>query len=108
MIVRLRRRAVAMLGSPVRQEKRSMVSASFDFTPLLAPSLPAPADKWTGFPKYNFIGGNNDADHVPVDGLIAAVTPALQPGGGNLAGDGTQSGPPRICPLSGISCRKAQ
>jgi hypothetical protein len=55
-----------------------MASASFDFTPLLAPSLPAPAVKWVGFPKYNFIGGNNDADQVPVDGLIAAATAVLK------------------------------
>src|SRR5207245_3316565 len=99
MIVRLRRRAVAMLGSPVRQEKRSMVSASFDFTPLLAPSLPAPADKWTGFPKYNFIGGNNDADHVPVDGLIAAATTVLKREGGTLASYGLESGPLGYRPL---------
>src|SRR2546429_4298857 len=108
MIVRLRRRAVAMLGSPVRQEKRSMVSASFDFTPLLAPSLPAPADKWTGFPKYNFIGGNNDADHVPVDGLIAAGTPLLKRGGATPARYGLKSGPPRYRPLRGFLGHKLQ
>ena len=70
-----------------------MVSASFDFTPLLAPSLPAPADKWTGFPKYNFTGGNNDADHVPVDGLIAAATTVLKREGTTLASYGLSSGP---------------
>ena len=50
-----------------------MSSATFDFAPLLPPGLPAPAAKWTGLAKYNFIGGNNDADQVPVEGLIAAV-----------------------------------
>src|SRR5258708_4693384 len=54
-----------------------MASESFDFAPLLAPALPPPAAKWTGFPKYNFTGGNNDADHVPVDRLIAAATAVL-------------------------------
>ena len=44
-----------------------MSSAPFDFAPVLAPGLPPPAAKWTGLPKYNFIGGNNDADQVPVD-----------------------------------------
>jgi 2-aminoadipate transaminase len=52
-----------------------MASKSFDFAPLLAPSLPPPAAKWTGFLKYNFTGGNNDAEHVPVDRLIAAAWP---------------------------------
>ena len=32
----------------------------FDFAPLLAPGLPPPAAKWTGFAKYNFVGGHND------------------------------------------------
>src|SRR6266496_1913902 len=54
-----------------------MASEPFDFAPLLAPSLPAPAAKWTGFAKYDFTGGNNDADHVPVDRLIAAATAVL-------------------------------
>jgi 2-aminoadipate transaminase len=37
-----------------------------------------------GLAKYNFTGGNNDADEVPLDGLIAAATPSL-------AARGTQS-----------------
>src|SRR6516165_7812118 len=45
----------------------------FDFTPLLAAGLPAPAVRWNGFPKYNFVGGHNDAAHVPVDELVAAA-----------------------------------
>ena len=35
------------------------------------------AVRWTGFAKYNFTGGNNDADQVPVDELIAAATASL-------------------------------
>jgi 2-aminoadipate transaminase len=34
------------------------MTAPFDFAPLLAPGTPAPAVKWNGFPKYNFIGGH--------------------------------------------------
>ena len=33
---------------------------SFDFSPVLAPGLPAPAAKWTGLARYSFDGGNND------------------------------------------------
>jgi 2-aminoadipate transaminase len=76
-----------------------MASSPFDFTPLLAPSLPAPAAKWTGFPKYNFIGGNNDADQVPVDGLIAAATAVLKREGSTLATYGLDSGPLGYRPL---------
>ena len=54
------------------------MTAPFDFAPLLAPGTPAPAVKWNGFPKYNFVGGHNDAKHVPVDALIEAATAVLQ------------------------------
>ena len=92
-----------------------MASGSFDFAPLLAPALPPPAAKWTGFPKYNFTGGNNDADHVPVDSLIAAATAVLAREGSTLATYGLESGPLGYRPLrefladklkrtAGISC----
>jgi 2-aminoadipate transaminase len=76
-----------------------MASASFDFAPLLAPGLPPPAAKWTGRAKYNFIGGNNDGDQVPVDGLIAAATAVLKREGGTLATYGLESGPLGYRPL---------
>jgi 2-aminoadipate transaminase len=95
-----------MLGFIVRQERDSMVSASFDFAPLLAPSLPAPAAEWAGFPKYNFIGGNNDADQVPVDGLIAAATAVLKREGATLATYGLDSGPLGYRPLRGFLADK--
>ena len=50
-----------------------MTSATFDFEPLLPAGLPAPAARWAGLAKYSFIGGNNDPDQVPVEGLIDAV-----------------------------------
>ena len=62
-----------------------MASATFDYAPLFKPGLPAPAAKWAGLAKYNFIGGNNDADQVPVDGLIAASTTVLRREGQTLA-----------------------
>ena len=71
----------------------------FDFAPLLAPGLPAPAARYTGFPKYNFVGGHNDADHVPVDALIAAMTAVLGREGRTLATYGLASGPLGYRPL---------
>ncbi|TWS97301.1 PLP-dependent aminotransferase family protein [Reyranella sp. CPCC 100927] len=76
-----------------------MTPASFDFTPLLAPNQPVPAAKWSGFPKYNFIGGHNDAAHVPVDKLIAAATSVLKREGASLATYGLASGPLGYRPL---------
>src|SRR5260370_33745119 len=56
----------------------SMTSAQFDFAPLLPAGLPAPAAKWAGLAKYNFIGGHNDPDQVPVDGLVEPRHAGLQ------------------------------
>lgn len=75
------------------------MTAPFDFAPLLAPGTPAPAVKWNGFPKYNFIGGHNDAKNVPVDALIEAATAVLKREGVTLATYGLNSGPLGYRPL---------
>ncbi len=76
-----------------------MTSTTFDFAPLLPPGLPAPAAKWTGLAKYSFIGGNNDPDQVPVEGLIDAVNAVLKREGKTLATYGLASGPQGYRPL---------
>jgi 2-aminoadipate transaminase len=76
-----------------------MTSATFDFAPLLPPGLPAPAAKWTGLAKYSFIGGNNDPDQIPVEGLIDAVNAVLKREGKTLATYGLASGPQGYRPL---------
>src|ERR1700709_295528 len=70
-----------------------MTSAAFDFAPLLPAGLPAPAAKWTGLAKYSFIGGNNDPDQVPVDGLAEAINAVIRREGKTLATYGLASGP---------------
>ena len=69
------------------------VHSAFDFTPLLAPGLPPPAVRWNGFAKYNFVGGHNDADHVPVEALVEAANDVLTREGATLATYGLNSGP---------------
>lgn len=76
-----------------------MTSASFDFTPLLAKGLPPAAGKWNGFPRYNFVGGNNDPDQVPVDRLLEASTAVLTREGHTLSTYGLNSGPLGYRPL---------
>ena len=75
------------------------MTAPFDFAPLLAPGTPAPAVKWNGFPKYNFVGGHNAAENVPVDALIEAATNVLRREGPTLATYGLNSGPLGYRPL---------
>ena len=66
-----------------------MATGSFDFAPLLPEGLPPAAARWTGLAKYSFIGGNNDPDQVPVEGLIDAVNAVLQREGRALWWDKT-------------------
>jgi 2-aminoadipate transaminase len=72
---------------------------AFDFSPLLPAGLPAPAVRWTGSPKYNFTGGNNDADALPLDGLKQAAQAVLDREGRTLATYGLNSGPQGYRPL---------
>jgi 2-aminoadipate transaminase len=83
-----------------------MTSAQFDFAPLLPAGLPAPAAKWTGLAKYSFVGGNNDPDQVPVEGLIEAVDAVLRREGPTLATYGLASGPQGYRPLREFLTRK--
>jgi len=61
------------------------MAAPFDFTPLLPPGLPTAAPRWTGLAKYSFVGGNNDPEQVPLDGLIDAVNTVLKREGRTLS-----------------------
>ena len=71
----------------------------FDYTIRLRPDLPAPAQKRSGFPRYNFIGGHNDADAVPVDAFIEASRAVLSRDGPSLSTYGLASGPQGYRPL---------
>jgi 2-aminoadipate transaminase len=80
----------------------------FDFTPLLPPNAPLPAVRWTGSPRYNFTGGNNDPAQVPVEGLVAAAAAALSREGRTLASYGLTSGPQGYRPLRDFLAAKLQ
>lgn len=76
-----------------------MQGAGLDLAPLLAPGLPPPAARWTGFPKHNFVGGHNDPEHLPLEKLVAATNAVLQREGRTLATYGLESGPLGYRPL---------
>jgi 2-aminoadipate transaminase len=75
------------------------MTASFDFAPLFPPGLPAPSARWTGLAKYSFVGGNNDSEQLPLDGLIEAADAVLRREGRNLATYGLAHGPQGYLPL---------
>jgi 2-aminoadipate transaminase len=92
-----------------------MRSSAFDFASLFPASLPAPAVKWTGAARYNFVGGHNDPDMVPVEALRAAADTVLAREGHALSNYTVNTGPQGYRPLrefvaeklkrdAGISC----
>ena len=58
---------------------------AFAYSGRFAEGLPAPQPRWTGFPKYNFVGGHNDPVHVPAEELAAVASAALRGSGQTLA-----------------------
>ena len=92
-----------------------MSAAPFDFGPIFRAGLPQPAARWSGRVKFDFTGGNNDPDALPLDGLIAAAAAVMKREGRTLATYGLTSGPQGYRPLreflaaklksvAGISC----
>ena len=69
-----------------------MAKLPFDYADLLRSDLPPAATPWSGFPRYNFVGGHNDADSVPVDDLVAAAARVIAREGRTLATYGLSSG----------------
>lgn len=83
-----------------------MTAAPLDYTGLVRPDLPPATAKYAGFPKYNFVGGHNDADSVPVAGLQAAANVVLGREGRTLATYSLESGPQGYLPLRQFLVRK--
>ena len=79
---------------------------SFDFTPLMAKNLPAPAKRWPGYPTHNFVGGHNDREGIPVDALIAAITKQLREKGKELATYNLEGGPQGMLQLREFVAKK--
>lgn len=77
-----------------------------DYATLFRPDLPPAAARWAGFPKFNFVGGHNDPDCVPVDALVAAAAAVLKREGRSLATYGLDSGPLGYRPLREFIARK--
>lgn len=62
-----------------------MTGSGFALADRFAEGSPAPTPRWTGFSKYNFIGGHNAPERIPIAGLVAAAGAALERDGAALA-----------------------
>jgi len=85
-----------------------MNDASFDFAPLFPARLPPPVVRWAGRPKFDFTGGNNDPDALPLEGLIAAAQAVLRREGRTLSTYGLASGPQGYRALREFLARKLE
>ena len=56
-----------------------------DYARLYRRGVPAPAPRFTGFPKYNFIGGHNDPTMLPVEALAGCAAAVLRREGASLS-----------------------
>lgn len=70
-----------------------MAVATFDFTKTFKPHLPAPAGRFGGFAPFNFIGGHNAPESIPVEDLKRAAEAVLDREGRNLATYNLETGP---------------
>lgn len=62
-----------------------MSTTMIDYSKLYSDGLPDPAAKWAPFPPYYFVGGNNDPEEIPIEGLIDAAASVLRREGSKLA-----------------------
>lgn len=76
-----------------------MTKRVFDFTAAMRSDLPPAAQPWQGFPQFNFVGGHNAPETVPVTELIAALSEVLTREGRTLATYELESGPQGYRPL---------
>jgi len=83
-----------------------MSSRAFDFSSLFPESLPPPAIKWTGAARYNFTGGHNDPDMVPVEALREAADKVLAREGHALSNYTVNTGPQGYLPLREFVAQK--
>jgi 2-aminoadipate transaminase len=72
---------------------------AFDYSTVFRPNLPPAAKRWSGFPKYNFVGGHNDGAAVPVQDFIDAAAAVLKREGSTLATYSLESGSQGYQPL---------
>jgi 2-aminoadipate transaminase len=61
------------------------MSAALDYSKLYSADRLPPVPRWAPFPKYYFVGGNNDPEQIPIEGLIEAAASVLRREGSKLA-----------------------
>ena len=71
----------------------------FNINNFLHSDALSPAKEWNGYPKFNFIGGHNDNESIPVISLKESIDKIILQEGKTLAKYGLESGPQGYLPL---------
>lgn len=65
----------------------------FKLENFFAEGLPEASGEYKGFPEYNFVGGHNSEDNIPIEELVISAEKVILKEGKNLALYGHNSGP---------------
>ena len=71
----------------------------FNINNFLHTDALSPAIEWKGYPKFNFIGGHNDPESIPIISLKESIDKIILKEGKTLAKYGLESGPQGYLPL---------
>ncbi len=71
----------------------------FNINNFLHSDALGPAIEWKGYAKFNFIGGHNDNESIPIISLKEAINKIILKEGKTLAKYGLESGPQGYLPL---------
>ena len=71
----------------------------FNINNFLHSDALGPAIEWKGYPKFNFIGGHNDNESIPIISLKKSIDKVILKEGKTLAKYGLESGPQGYLPL---------
>lgn len=76
-----------------------MTQTAFDLAALYRTGLPPAQQPWGGFPPYNFVGGHNDPEGVPVEAFAEIAADILRRKGRHLATYFMDGGPQGLMEL---------
>ena len=75
------------------------MALDIEYSTFFKSDLPAPSQRWNGFPEYNFIGGHNDSESIPIKSLKESIEKIILREGKTLSKYGLESGPQGYLPL---------
>jgi len=76
-----------------------MADTGLDYSTLFAKDIPAPAGRWGGHPKYNFVGGHSDPELQPMELFIESAANVFRGDPRNISMYTYDGGPQGCLPI---------